>query len=59
MRALGLFSCSYLLIGLLVTMLMYRFKKLEPAVFIIGMLAWPLALPAAILSAFREVRRRR
>jgi F0F1-type ATP synthase assembly protein I len=59
MRLVGLWACGYALIGLLVTMLMDRFKKLEPMVFIIGILVWPLVLPAAILSGLRDARRKR
>jgi len=59
MKTLGLIIVSYVLAGLLITMLMDRFVKLELWVLIIGVLVWPLALPIAIISGFRDLRQRK
>jgi len=59
MQTAGFFACAYLLIGMLISLLMDRFNKLETWVFIIGVLTWPLLLPAAIVSGVKDMRRRR
>jgi len=58
LRIFGLILCSHLLIGLLVTMLMDRFRRLEPMIFLLGVLIWPLVLPTAIILGLRDFRRR-
>ncbi len=58
MKIVGLFACAYLLVGLLITMLMDRYKKLEPRIFVLGVLIWPVVLPLAVRSGIREIRRR-
>jgi hypothetical protein len=59
MRTLGLIVCAYLLIGLFISMLMDRFKRLQIRIFVLGVLMWPLAFPLAVNSGIRELRRRR
>jgi len=58
-RIFGLILCSYVLIGLLITMLMDRFRKLDPTIFFLGIVIWPFVLPAAIILGLRDLRRRR
>jgi hypothetical protein len=58
LKTIGLFTCFYLLVGLLITMLMDRYKRLEPRIFVLGVLIWPIALPLAVGSGIREIRRR-
>jgi len=59
LRIFALILCSYALIGLLVTMLMDRFRKLEPVIFILGVLTWPFVLPTAIILGLLDLRRGR
>jgi hypothetical protein len=59
MRVFAMIACGYVLIGLLISMLMDRFKKLEPRILLLGVLFWPLAFPVAVIAGIREIRKRR
>jgi len=58
-RILAIFTCGYLLIGMLLSMLMDRITKLELKIFISGVLFWPIALPSAVIAGIQKIRKRR